>query len=325
MDAFHWRRKAGWGMGMLLALSQGCIVKPDARDFWSEIISACDYQVAGGSSLQNRTEPETPPSLRSDCAQALERILPFDESFTQAPSGMKERVLEGFQVLAAYPLALPREGRILGKSRGGIPAIHLCAIGAPSCPPALRPESPAFELGNYRKNLFNAVVNAFEMITYDPSDNRAQASNGFHLAAGVNGRVLAIHPPFWNTESVNELFKGSFGRAGTLVHEAWHSEGFFHSLCPDSGRPECDAELSGSYGFSVTYNTLLIQGSAGVHLPGGAPILSNLDLMGLGYQTCSTLKKRVLNLPRELKELIESKDCLSVTADWTLAAEGIRR
>jgi hypothetical protein len=306
--------------------SSSCVLEGDLIDYWSEVMPACDYLIEGGTPLDVSEKARSKTTLRPECREALELALPLDESLDLAPPGMKDRVLEAFQILAAYPLALPPEGRILEVAPASIPAAQLCMLGAPECPAQHRPSSGAWEAGNYRKNLFNLVANSFDLIGYDPDGaGDLSARNDFELGAGLNGRSLWIHSLFWSEDAVSELTTGPFGRAAILVHEAAHSGGVMHTHCGTSEGFACDADLGGAHGFSIVYRTLLLRGSGDLQLESGAYVLSKLDLMNLGLQNCRLLKERIDVLPPGLEALVTESGCQGIGARWIVEREDLER
>jgi hypothetical protein len=307
--------------------TSGCLALPEPFDAWSVVMPRCDYVMPAGSRVEVYDEERIQTTLRPACREALEEVLPLDESFDSAPAGTKDHVLEAFQVLAAYPLKLPAQNRILGVAPGSIPALHLCLLGAPNCPTGIQNPAAPLPGGDYRKNVFNLVVNAFEEIRYDPSlAGDFAARNDFHLSVRVTERTLNVGPRFWSLEdSVGDLLRGTFGRAAILVHEAGHSQGMYHEYCSETGRFSCDPDLKGPNGLSIVYAQMLLTGSGHLKSSSGFPILSDLDLLSLGYLSCRILKERVTHLPAPLEDLLEGTACGDVSSQWTAARLRLQR
>lgn len=310
-----------------LILNTACIGTASLEDrLTPELLAACDYRFPGGAPVATKPEETRRHTLRPECQAELEKVLKFDEeSWKKAPPALREKVLEAFQVLIAYPLKFPRENRILGTDPYAIPVANICIIDPLRCPGTFQPEDGSSE--DLNRNVFNFVVNNIDRIVYDGSDE-AWGGSAVAMWAGVPcvmPRTLTIYDRFWNDSMDRAAFRSPFARAGTLVHEARHGSGNFHIGCRYGESANCDPDLSGPYGIQAAYLTMLIHGGYDVQEE-GRPILSDGDIKVIGEWICDRVKEHVKVLPPGLAELLDKNACgRFATYGWIMEREGLKR
>ncbi|MGK5082875.1 hypothetical protein WDW37_06190 [Bdellovibrionota bacterium FG-1] len=281
-------------------LLSGCV----QQDYYSQVLQDCNYPVKNlGTHIPDSKQTET--TLTDACKTALEAILPYDDSFQNAPTGFKDKVTEAFQALIAYPLLIPKENTLLGVAPVPAGAIDMDLIDLFK------------DYSNPNQSLFNSVLNQFRTITFS-SDTSLHADAAWGPDADtlfINGS-LTIYPPFWNPKSLPEAFVNPFNRASTLVHESRHANHFDHIACNDPNSPglRCDYDLKGAWGFSITYLHYLLQGS---------PDLPPANVAFIGVTLVDILKRHVNHPFSELADIISKITPLNVTADWVREHEGL--
>jgi hypothetical protein len=273
----------------LAAIAVGCT----QTDYYSEVAGVCSYTVKGGIVFGEAAEKT---SLTTACKSALENILPYDDSWKHAPTGMKDKVTEAFQALVGYPLKFPPENRILGVAPWSFTPWHHDAFAAEE---------------NHNKSIFNYVLNRINSIEYSEENGTTSA----FYCPSINGGTVTVYDAYWKDNLLSFYYSGPALRAQTLVHEARHADGYIHppGLC---GGVPCDADLDGPYGFGVAYAEMLLHGSA--HL------LSTIDLLFIGVDLCVSLENNFSRLPPEVERLLKDFNCgTQATAKWIAEREGI--
>lgn len=278
------------------------------HDYFSEVAKVCQYYDEPSVLLEEENLPI--PTIKEECRKALEKILPFDESWASAPKGVKESVLHAFHVVIAYPLALPPQNRILGHAPYSIPLWSLRLIE---------------QYENPNKSLFNHMLDTFQTIRFvsETKTSPGVEAQWTPKIIFTNG-YLSITERFLSDIYFGKAYTGGFARAGLLAHESRHGDGIFHESCED-GSFECDPQLSGAYGSQVFYWELILHGSGNKGPHGKPPLLNDLDILCLGSNICSLLKSRFSYLPKDLREFLESFECFGKDARFYSDAEGLIR
>ncbi len=279
---------------LFVLLLAGC----SEHDYYTEAKPVCDYTVPGERVDQGPTPIET--TLTPACKTRLESMLPFDDSWSGAPAGLKDRVTEAFQAVLAYPLKLPPENQLLGVAPHSFPDSFLDEIQAEETP---------------MKSLFNHALNLIQTIHYVKSLGNINAQFTPDNYIEVWDGVLTIADGF-GAMNEHPYYTTPLRRASTIVHEAHHADGYFHVSCGDARGPECDADLNGPFGFAVLYKTMALQGSA--------KLLSDVDLALLEGQSCYTLQTRFKTLPPVLLEKLRGLDCQSFSAEEVRVMEELQ-
>jgi len=301
--------------------SASCLLETRVpRDYWSEVIAPCGYLIP-------RSRTTYGSSLTLACRAALEEALPFHESFDGAPAGLRDQVMEGFQVMAAYPIAFPPENRIFGVAPYAIPLATLCLLDPGSFVSECRIEEdyeeylhgiPSGDPRRISRNVFNRALNRIDEIRYEPGDGTASASMGpFPTEEGISYR-LTIFDAFRDTP---------FERSATLVHESRHGDGYHHNVnyCA-AGTADCDPQLAGCYGTEAIYRLMLLHGSYGLKVEGTNDwAMTNYDVLSLGYASCLNLMNNLEagRYPPELEAFLKETPCYTLTAQDILDLEGI--
>lgn len=291
----------------LLLIASGC--RPGNHDYYAEIMPACDYVVPDAGSRQMADPTYT--SLTPECKAALEEILPFDSSFDDASESFKDHVTEAFQFLAAYPMAMPPEGKVLGirpDEAGSIP-LSLSTI--------------LMESDDWNRNAFNYVMNRIDTISYGGMDTHAAAK----YQTTLEGRFLKIYDGFFPVSPVGALRSPLAIRATTLIHEARHGDDVRHFLCksddPDiDGRWDCDWDLSGAYGVDLGYLELLIHGSEARALETGVRPIPTYEIVRMGHSICHTLRRMITPTPVVFDQALP-ENCFDIDIDWMRDQEGL--
>ncbi len=295
-------------------------------DFYSDLADAnglnpCDYRLEGGTPVVPNGDPALVEStLRPECKEALEVILPFDESWTSAPAGLKNRVLEAFQILIGYPLAFPPDNKLLGAAPNAIPTQHVAIFAPDRLPDTYGPAYPAS--ADMNQNIFNYVLNMIDVIHYAPADGGANASYGVPCLQ----RTLSIYDYYWSANATTNLLKNPFLRAAVVVHEAHHGDGNFHIQCPDTSDVSgfnCDPDMNGPYGLEAVYFHMLLYG--GAHREeNGKPILSNLDVSMIASDACRLIMNRTGAKAPLIETFLDLNGC-GLTTSETVALFGLQR
>ena len=290
-------------MLILLAIN-GC----STQDYYTQVVTPCNYLQAPGTYTSKLTAAGAPAAqIRPDCKTALEKILPFDSSWVTAPDGAKDKVTEAFQAILAYSLALPPQDMILNVAPYSIPLWHLTLFQSEETP---------------QKSIFNHIVNLVQTITYSAvvgANFTAQYTPKVDL-----GGLLTISSLF---ASQDGEYTGSFVRAATIIHEARHGDGYFHSQCPPdvaNGIFECDPELAGPYGIEVTYYQMLLQANGNKTAIAPSP-LSDIDIGQIGTNMCANLQQMIQLEPEDLATLVTTSGCQGQSAAWFIKQENLQR
>ena len=271
----------------------------------SAILAACNYTLETRLVLSDDDAIKT--TLTPKCEAAL-AILPFENSgdmgFDKAPVGMKLKVMEGFQAIIGYPLALPSHNAIFGVSPNSIPLWHLNIINSAE---------------TMNKSILNYVLNQIHTIRYSrlPDGNAAAQ---YTVKLDLSG-VLIIYPSFWKKGNWDYSITYPFERASTLIHEARHGDSIYHPTCVGG----CDNNLMGPYGMNITYGELLLHGSGTRHADGKPPILSDGDVKFIGVKLCRRLTDRIDFLPPELSLKMKTIDCNELEASDFAKLENLDR
>jgi hypothetical protein len=233
--------------------------------------------------------------LTPECKAALESVVPMDSSFDSAPEGMRDKVLEAFQAIVAYPIAVDPDDVLFLGSRpdvgGAIPAYFLRIYQ---------------QWQNPNQALFNYILNHTDVIRYKDRTNGKSAE--YYPTLSSEPRKITIYNDFWSPDDLDGYFRHPFGRAGTLVHEARHGDSLMHIRC---ARPTlfgseqvCDSEFAGPYGFEAVYSKYLLRGSAACIGSGCAPALPQLNVLLVGAGICLTVRKHLNHRWPELDALL---------------------
>ncbi|MCC7441056.1 MAG: hypothetical protein IT285_05465 [Bdellovibrionales bacterium] len=313
--------------------ASGCLVAQDIN-YFGEVMPECDYREIDPPSYKEADLLRT--TLRPECKELLEAILPFDETWAGAPAGLKDKLLEAFQFVAAFPLKLPREGRLFGVAPYAIPLGHYCIFDPigyeDECLGGGGAGGEAASVHQLNRNLFNYLLARIDRITYDAVSTGKTASMG----PSVDGWLLTIANPFWSPDTWANYISRPFIRASTLVHEARHADSRMHDICTDDadlpGRAACDPDLTGPYGLEMTYLHAVMGGAAPLVDAAGDPVLTDSDMEWIMGDMCGTLTFRFYThytdgrqLPPELNALFDENDCGDFDAEWAVAALGLER
>jgi hypothetical protein len=247
-------------------LSSGCVAAGN-DDVYSRVEPHCMDPVPQLGELVEPKEPTQGETyLTFECREALEAELNFDEeSFKRARPGFKERVLEAYHALIAYPLVIPEKNELLGVSKpraGIIPLDHIKIFRAGDSP---------------NQAIFNFVANRLLEISYGEETETRWATYKWP-------NRIQIHSAFW-ADGDSQHRRDPFMRTATLVHEAYHAQGTFHEICETTGALDCDPELQGAYGFELIYFHFLLRGSG--------PALEPRNLMHIASYMGNTLKQAI--------------------------------
>lgn len=252
--------------------------------------------------------------LTPECKAALESVIPYDGSWDDAPAGLKDKVSEAFQALIAYPLAIPEENTLLGarpRYMGAIPQAHLDIFR---------------EYENPNQSIFNYVLNQIDTLKYAPTGDNLQNAQYVPAASLGGWREMTVFDAFWDKDGVLGTFVDPFTRAGTLVHEARHGDGILHVPCAAATQREgftCDADLTGPYGFEVSYLHFLLQGSGRCEGAGCKPLLPNTSLALIAREMTKVLQQCVVKLEPEIASVAFEREPRNTTAHWIKAREGL--
>ena len=299
-----------------------------AEDPYSLVVDECNYVYDGGSQSESEDNPH-PPLLTDGCREALESVLPFDENFDKKENKLlKEKAIEAFQVLVGYPLGFPPNYSILGVAPYSIPLTFHCILFPEDHPEACPDSTKQFSDFNINQNLFNYVVNQIKTITFsDEGESKNLVTIAMFHASFTKG-TLTLFPSFGYRDNGYTLLS-PFERAGTLIHEARHGDGYYHVACPEQPYEDetftCDEELNSAMGIKIIFDEMLLHGSAPLVTKNNNSILSDWDIYLMAYRNCYTLKNRILNLPPELNELLDQTICHETDHHWLLDQEGISR
>ncbi len=279
------------------------------QDYYSQVIGDCNYLQAPGTYSINLTAAGAPAAqLQPKCKAALEAILPYDATWATAPDGAKDKVTEAFQAILAYNLKLPAQNTILNVAPYSIPLWHLSLFQSEETP---------------QKSIFNHIINLVQTITYN--DSVGPNFTAQYTPKADLGGLLTITKLF---SSQDGYYTGSFTRAATIIHEARHGDGYFHSKCPPDvadGIYECDTDQAGPYGMEVTYYEMLLQAN-GNRISAAKPSpLSDVDVNYIGFGICANLFYMIRQAPAPLATLVTTSNCVSQNAAWFINQEGLNR
>jgi hypothetical protein len=268
-------------------------------------------------------------TLRPQCSEALAALLPIDEaSFVHAPTGMRDKMLESFHALLAYPLEELRLSNSLFGARS------IAGIFPQAILEILQGRGKEIN-----RSLFNYVVRRFEQIQYDDQPSSRTATASINLTPGVTPRILNIHRGFWDAESPIGDFHSAFFRASTLLHEARHADGWYHVQCPRTQAPTpsvsfvCDADLTSTWGLKFAYLLgVLRAGSRPISptesaspppTPPLRTVLRPIDQYLIATLICDNLPARVLTFPAPLRQRLQEMNCDAFSLLDFLALENL--
>ncbi|HTL11836.1 MAG TPA: hypothetical protein VL588_05080 [Bdellovibrionota bacterium] len=322
---------AAAGVALFGLYSSSCIMGANQLDFYAEVMPTCGYRTLEPAEWQGDAIYET--TLTDDCREALESILPFDSTWDQAPRGLKDKVMEAYQVIAAFPLKMPDENRVLGVAPYGIPTTQLCILDpqghADDCIGA--PDPSLTSATDLNKNVFNWAVARLDRITYGPvaHDGEHNDSISAQCTPSLHGWLLTVEDSFWNNNPWASYYARPFIRAAILVHEARHADSRPHELCNDKsdlpGKYACDPDLSGPYALESFWEQAFVRGSAGLTNADGSPVLSDQDINIALSDACYELLYRNNGKPPEVRALVESTMCSGIDMDYAIAKMGVVR
>jgi hypothetical protein len=299
------QRFALFAFGMLASSACG------NQDPYSQIAASCNYKVASlGQYQTNETMVKT--TLTADCKAALEAVLPFDNlSFDQAPAGMKDKVMEAFQALIAYPLAIQNRAFFgVSSPDAGMISLALSRI--------------LEESSNPNQAVFNDIVNQIDLIDFDPTDQGTSAQYNEHFALKV--RHMTVYNSFWNQNNMLDHFIDPFYRASTLVHEARHGDGIPHVPCASTSDVtgfNCDNEFVGAYGAGISYLHFLLQGNASCEGDKCRANIPHMNVLLAGLHMCQFARDRINKKLPELETLLKSVKCENLAYSWIMQHEGL--
>lgn len=235
-------------------------------------------------------------TLTPECFDRLSAIVPFDSSFDSAPANMRLKILEGFQALIGYPLALPPENKILGASPYSIPQSIVRDFAYAENP---------------NKAAFNYVLNQFDQISYGGVGPTGISGN-YLIKPDMTGKLTVFYHFFENAYVDRAFMKAQF-----LVHEARHGDGVWHVSCaaPDGSTVDCDQDLNGAYGIGASYLELVLHGSKAS--------LTEYQRRLIALEICYSIKIHVRMLPSELGDLLNGTECSAIDTAWISQHEGI--
>jgi hypothetical protein len=257
-------------------------------DYYTGPSAACSYiphgVVSNGSTLTDA------------CRTALLASFgdKFDSSWSTAPTGLQDRVLEAFQGIIGYPRAFPPQNKILGTAptdssgniiAGAIPLVFYTIYQ---------------ESDNPNQAVFNYILNQVDLIKYVAPD----AEN--ELFGALYGYETPQHPLHWDLRVIN-VFDGYSSAPDigipayhmtTLIHEARHGDGQYHEVCPSysryAGVIECDPQLNYSHGIEVADMVFMLHGGA-VPDKNGNVALTPSDVETIGGNLCDSINNFITN------------------------------
>lgn len=281
--------------GLILAAPLLTSCENADRDFYSEVIDACDYKpTLWGLYDWSPSYEET--TLTPACQAALEGILPFDEeSFAKAPRGFKNKIMEAFQTLLSFDLALPAENTIFGTHPAGAGAIPQVWLNIARRDP------------NMKKAFFNYVLQSVDELRFNPKTDSGHSAY-YWVEDGI--RVISFYPTFWEPGDLDAQYRLPIQNASILIHEARHGDGISHTTCPGSttGDPFfCDRDLNGPYAINLLYPMFVAYGNADW-------IRSDtLRWWAMGQiqsiTSCRYIQATFQHVPPELTALMRGRDC----------------
>ena len=299
------------------ALTTGCLSSGDPYSF---IEPACSELL-----------PTTSSGLSQECKDALNEVLPFDQaSFDSAPMGMKDKVLEAFQALSAFPFYLaPDQNSVFGLRNsslvGPITLRHFEILGSETL---LTPPRQRHDFRALNRAVFNYVVNKITVIRFQASGAAVETLASYSNTTDGGLGTLSITPSFWSSDQLYSTFFRAPLRAAVLLHEARHGDGIFHVPCtsdPSEGGFFCDADYNGPYGVQIAYLLAVLRtGSAPLSdYRSGAPILDSLDQAFISAEICSIAQFAINRPLLGLERMIENGDCYETPVENFLKAESI--
>lgn len=288
------------------ALISGCPGADVEDEEYALVEKYCKYPAKDIGRVLVTDEARAQTYLTKECRDLLEDIIPFDETFESAPIGLKERIMEGFQAMVAYPLEFPDKGALFGVTSpkmGMIPADFYRIFE---------------EDDDYNKSIFNYVLNKTETLTYLPKG----ATVGRLAEYSIPEKKMTIFDLFWQENMAQ--FLNPINSASTLIHEARHGDGYTHFLCSSSETNGmiCDEEIGGPYGLQAVYFVMALHGSytdPDYALPPQVVMLN-------GLSTCAILTKRIFSLPTALSNFFATAPaCEDMNASNILEWEGLEK
>ncbi len=285
----------------------GMLTSCSEHDYYADVVEACDY-IPERWGFYDAWPSYQKTTLTPECKSALEATLPFDEaSFALAPEGFKDKVMEAFQALVAFPLALPPDLGVLGARPPDAGAIPLAFLKIFKSDP------------NMNRGLFNYVAGSADALFYDAqpsSDHTAYYS----ISDGI--RAITFYPDFWKPIHGDARYRLPFSDASVLLHEARHGDGGSHSACRTDDREFCDRDLSGPYGMNLIYPMLVAYGNVSQIRTNPAQWWSFGDQNS--ESACYHIQTAFLSVPPEVAATVEGRDCSADrSAQWYFDRLGI--
>jgi hypothetical protein len=318
---------------LLLAATLGSLSAcGDPEDHYSTVFDKCNYLVPNLGDYLLTKEERIASTLKPECRDVLTQkrydadknelppILPFDDTWDKAPPGFKDKVIEAFQALIAYPIKVTDRSTdtLLGtrpKYKSPIP-------------------DDVYEIFTRYENpnqaIFNFVVNRIQNITFDPNASTE------HIAQWVPGvsldlkwKRMTIYGNFWDADDSNAYYVNPFQYAITLVHEARHLDGPHQPCNGDYGEIQCDNELIGPYGTEIIYMHYLLAGSGSCEGEGCEPLLPGLIFSLTASGMVDLLQHRINreSVYPELRKVLDDLDAgkIFLSGSWLQKADKIDR
>lgn len=276
-------------------------------DYYSQVKDACTYSRPDAMVPYFNYWDPLRTTLTEECREALEDILPYDDSFDKAPPGFKNFVTQAFQVMVGYPIAFPDNGTIFGtrpSNAGGIP-IALSGL--------------LINGANRNQNIFNYVMNQIDVIRYEEKQGTANAE----MRPTIDGiRTMTVFRQFWDPTQDFSILGVPTEQVATIFHEVRHADGLWHLTCSEdtgggfAGLNACDPELNGAYGWGSIFGLALIQGSIEQEARTGRASLSEQGMLLLAEDACVRLKYNVNRRYQELDDLLQPLNCYWIDEAW---------
>ncbi len=282
---------------LLMVAGTACPIGESA-DYWTSL------EAEDGTNPCVVTDIRT---LSPDCAAALESNLPFDETWEDAPAGLKSDVLRAYQTLATLELDLPPDGTLFGVAENALPVQHACLLDAFYCSGIGGESADAPSPADAPRRAFNYVLNQVDVITYkaDPPEGQSWDAS-YHGFAFVN-RVMSIYSNFAGT--------GPLAGAALLMHESHHGDGYTHVECLGPGGQNCDADLNGPYGIGASYIEMALRADYR-RSQSEEGLFNRPSVRAAGNSLCWMYMTRFRNLPAILRlEVTALVSCDLATED----------
>lgn len=297
------------------------------RDYYAEVIGACDYKPKAEWLL-----PVGEYDVRPACKSAFLKVLPFNDTWKKAPPGYQDAILSAYHALLVLPLTAPPKNAIFGIQRVSPQGAYRAGM-IPEDFWALFQEG-----GNPNRAIFNYAASKADAIEYEEAtaDNESFAANYSAVSDSPRAfgqRVMTFYEGYYRPERDLRHTNTRYIRAAVLLHEARHGDGFLHLHCdpayppgaPNGGTPECDSDLTGPHGLEYTYLYFLLQGAIQQGARTGKMDLTQREVALLGGFMCSMIADPFTPAPVGFAETFDPDRCWStMTYRRVMELEGLQ-